>query len=66
LLEAIFALPHEFAVPDVLYDHEMRGDWGDGLVRLGLRVEEVSKEGLPALSAIASNAHRSRCPIGLP
>jgi predicted nucleic acid-binding protein len=46
LLEAIFALPHEFAVPDVLYDHEMQGDWGDRLIRLGLRVEEVSKEGV--------------------
>src|SRR5689334_4475749 len=46
LLEALFTLPHEFAVPDVLYDHEMRGDWGDGLIRLGLRVEEVSKEGV--------------------
>jgi predicted nucleic acid-binding protein len=45
-LEAIFALPHQFAVPDVLYDHEMQGDWGEALVRLGLRVEEVSKEGL--------------------
>jgi hypothetical protein len=46
LLEAIFALPHEFAVPDVLYDHEMQGEWGADLVRLGLRVEEVSKEGV--------------------
>ena len=46
LLEALFALPHEFAVPDVLYDHEMQGGWGEGLVRLGLRVEEVSKEGV--------------------
>jgi predicted nucleic acid-binding protein len=46
LLEALFALPHEFAVPDVLYDHEMHGDWGEGLVRLGLRVKEVSKEGV--------------------
>jgi predicted nucleic acid-binding protein len=46
LLEAIFALPHEFAVPDVLYDHEMRGDWGDRLVGLGLRIEEVTKEGV--------------------
>jgi predicted nucleic acid-binding protein len=46
LLEAIFALPHEFAVPDVLYDHEMRGEWGEHLVRLGLRVAEVSEEGV--------------------
>jgi hypothetical protein len=27
LLEAIFGLPHEFAVPDVLYDREMQGKW---------------------------------------
>lgn len=46
LMEALFTLPHEFAVPDVLYDHEMRGEWGEGLVRRGLRVEEVSKEGV--------------------
>ena len=46
LLEAIFALPHQFAVPDVLYEREMRGDWGEALVKLGLRVEEVSKEGV--------------------
>jgi predicted nucleic acid-binding protein len=46
LLEAIFALPHEFAVPDVLYDREMQGEWGERLVRLGLRVAEVSDEGV--------------------
>lgn len=57
LLEDLFALPHEFAVPDVLYDHEMRGDWGDGLVRLGLRVEEVSKEGVA--NALRYRHHRA-------
>jgi len=46
LLETVFALPHEFAVPDVLYEREMQGEWGEALVRLGLRVEEVSKEGV--------------------
>jgi predicted nucleic acid-binding protein len=46
LLDAVFALPHGFAVPDVLFDHEMQGDWGDRLVSLGLRVEEVAKEGV--------------------
>ena len=66
LLEALFALPHEFAVPDVLYDHEMQGDWGEGLVRLGLRVEECRKRELPTLSVIASNAPHCRCPIVLP
>ncbi|HUD64527.1 MAG TPA: hypothetical protein VMQ17_08110 [Candidatus Sulfotelmatobacter sp.] len=53
LLEAVFALPHGFAVPDVLYDREMQGDWGEQLRRLGLRVEEVSDAGV-------SNALRYR------
>lgn len=57
LLEALFALPHQFAVPDVLYDHEMRGEWGDGLVKLGLRVEEVSKEGVA--NALRYRQHRA-------
>ena len=46
LLDAAFALPHEFAVPDVLYDREMQGEWGDHLVSLGLRVVEVSGGGV--------------------
>jgi predicted nucleic acid-binding protein len=46
LLEAVFSLPYEFAVPDVLYHREMRGDWGDQLVKLGLKVEEVSATGV--------------------
>lgn len=46
LLEAVFALPHEFAVPDVLYDREMRGEWGERLLALGLQVAEVSAEGV--------------------
>lgn len=43
LLEAVFALPDEFAVPDVLYDREMNDEWGERLRQLGLRVEEVSE-----------------------
>ncbi|MEX2263181.1 MAG: PIN domain-containing protein [Bryobacteraceae bacterium] len=46
LLEAVFCLQHEFAVPDVLYDREMCDEWGDRLVQLGLRVVELSKEGV--------------------
>jgi predicted nucleic acid-binding protein len=46
LLEAIFALPYVFAVPDVLYHREMRGEWGEKLVSLGLRVEEVTEAGV--------------------
>lgn len=45
LLESIFSLPYEFAVPDVLYRREMAG-WGARLVSLGLRVEEVSAAGV--------------------
>jgi predicted nucleic acid-binding protein len=44
-LEVMFALPHEFAVPDVLYHREMQG-WGERLVGMGLRVEEVSDAGV--------------------
>jgi hypothetical protein len=39
LLEPVFSLPHDFAVPDILYHQEMGGDWGERLVTLGLRVE---------------------------
>jgi predicted nucleic acid-binding protein len=53
LLEAVFALPHGFAVPNVLYDREMQGDSREQLRRLGLRVEEVSDAGV-------SNALRYR------
>jgi predicted nucleic acid-binding protein len=45
-LEAIFVLPHVFAVPDVLYRREMTGAWGERLVALGLRIEEVSEGGV--------------------
>jgi len=46
LLETVFSLPHEFAVPDVLYDREMQGEWGEHLVHLGIRVVELSAEGV--------------------
>jgi hypothetical protein len=45
-LEAIFALSHQFAVPDVLFHREMKGEWGKRLVALGLRVEEISSKGV--------------------
>lgn len=48
LLESIFSLPYEFAVPDVLFRQEIAGAWGDRLVGLGLRVEEVSAAGVAA------------------
>jgi predicted nucleic acid-binding protein len=45
-LEAIFALPHIFAVPDVLYHRELADPWGKRLVAFGLKVEEVSASGV--------------------
>jgi len=46
LLEAVFALPHEFAVPDVLYDREMQGEWGEALVGLGFGLKRCRKKGV--------------------
>ncbi len=46
LLEAIFSLPHQFAVPDVLFDKEMQGEWGEHLREMGLQVIEVSASGV--------------------
>jgi len=42
LLEALFELPYEFVVPDLLFHSELRGPLGDQLVALGLRVEELA------------------------
>ena len=47
-LEVMFALPHQFAVPDVLYHRELQGAWGERLTKLGLRIEEVSRYGVAA------------------
>lgn len=42
LLEDLFKLEHEFVVPDLLFERELKGDLGERLVALGLRVEELS------------------------
>jgi hypothetical protein len=44
LLEALFLLPHEFAVPDLLFARELAGPLGTRLVSLGLRVEELTDD----------------------
>ena len=41
LLEASFRLPVQFAVPDLLYERELKNWRGDELIRLGLAVEEL-------------------------
>lgn len=42
LLEDLFRLPMEFAVPDLLFRNELTGELGDRLVKLGLKVEELN------------------------
>lgn len=42
LLEAMFLLPFEFAVPDLLFARELVGELGDRLIQLGLRIEELT------------------------
>jgi hypothetical protein len=41
LLEALFQLPFEFAVPDLLFETELSGELGNHLCTLGLIVEEL-------------------------
>ena len=42
LLESVFQLAVDFAVPDLLFHRELAGALGDRLLALGLRVEELS------------------------
>ena len=42
LLESVFQLAVDFAVPDLLFHRELAGPLGDWLLALGLRVEELS------------------------
>ena len=46
LLDAAFRMPFEFAVPDLLYERELKEHGGDRLCRLGLRVSELDGDGV--------------------
>ena len=52
LLEEMFLLPFEFAVPDLLYSRELAGELGDRLVQLGLRIEELTPVELRRATAV--------------
>lgn len=58
ILEAVFAMNAEFAVPDLLFERELSGDLGTRLVSLGLRVEELSPAEVEA-ATVLSRADRS-------
>ena len=62
MLEDLFRLPFEFAVPDLLFVRELAGDLGDRLVALGLRVEELS----PAELIRATTIRRQRVNLSTP
>jgi len=52
LLEDMFSLPFEFAVPDLLFRRELSGPLGERLVTLGLRVEELTAAELASATAV--------------
>jgi hypothetical protein len=52
-LEPLFNLPFDFAVPDLLFNSELRGDLGDQLVALGLRVEELAPDELTRATVVS-------------
>lgn len=62
LLEDMFLLPFEFAVPDLLYERELAGELGDRLVALGLRVEILT----PAELLRATVAQRQNTRLSVP
>lgn len=62
LLEPTFRLPFEFTVPDLLYERELREYGGAGLIRLGLRVEELDADAV----ALALGYREKRRSLSLP
>ena len=46
LLGTSFALPFEFAVPDLLYRQELAEHGGPALLKLGLRIEDLDGDGV--------------------
>jgi len=55
----MFALPYEFAVPDLLFHSELQGELGEQLIALGLRVEELA----PAEVSRATTVGRERAAL---
>ena len=62
LLEEMFRLPFEFAVPDLLYARELNGPLGEQLMALGLRVEVLT----PVELSRATIARRQNARLSTP
>lgn len=56
LVEAALSLPYKFAVPDLLYENELREFGGPALLELGLRVESLVEA-----EVVSAAAARRRC-----
>lgn len=61
-LEAVFALPFEIAVPDILFRRELQGEIGERLVRFGLQVLELDESGV----TLALNYRQRDSKLSLP
>lgn len=62
LLEDVFELPLEFAVPDLLFQRELTGELGTRLIEMGLRVEELNSPELTRATAITRQHKRLSTP----
>lgn len=62
LLDDMFLLPFEFAVPDLLYERELKGALGDRLMGLGLRVEILSAAELSSATTVRRQNNRLSVP----
>lgn len=62
LLEALFGLPFEIAVPDVLYADELEAWRGAKLLSLGLRVLELDSDGV----ALAQSYAQASASVSVP
>ncbi len=60
LLEAGFLLPFKFAVPDLLYERELKNHGGDNLLKLGLRIEELDGTGVACALRYRKNMTRKK------
>ena len=61
-LDCCFRLPHEFAVPDLLYRRELADFGGPELMTRGLRVEELTKEELTVVQDIRTKRSQLSLP----
>jgi len=62
LLESMFSLSATFAVPDVLYERELKGYGGENLLALGLKVLELDGDGVLLAQAYRAQSKQISLP----